>query len=307
MATGRSNIAPIDGSTKTNDASRYRFARRLAHANLRGAKSVTISKPTFLQCCRGKMHSTPICILAGLRPDFYCIQGLFKVELQSPLHRICRGMQKFLRSQVRPCEDQFVDELHLTVGDVWKNVGNHTDSNSTVQSESVPVFEEKAPRNEANGEDTAEPLFKCFMENCAMPSGHWDRCFNCSAHVCSAHRRMCQYNEPCPERFCPGCSSNHWSHRSSDKESSDSDFAVEVQDGSVYCSNCFSRCSKHFDGVCPGCLDGCKRMSDIWAKDLQADAAAWKRHVSQLRIDERYAGIYFIATNNLYSFRDWLV
>ena len=40
---------------------------------------------------------------------------------------------------------------------------------------------------------------------------------------------------------------------------------------------------------------------------LQADAAARKRHSSQVRIDERYAGIYFIATNNLYSFRDWLV
>ena len=40
-------------------------------------------------------------------------------------------------------------------------------------------------------------------------------------------------------------------------------------------------------------------MSDFWAKDLQADAAAWKRHVSQLRIDERYAGIYFIATRKL--------
>ena len=40
----------------------------------------------------------------------------------------CRGMQKFLRSQVQPCEAQFVEELHLTVGDVWKNVGNHTDT-----------------------------------------------------------------------------------------------------------------------------------------------------------------------------------
>ena len=40
-------------------------------------------------------------------------------------------------------------------------------------------------------------------------------------------------------------------------------------------------------------------MSDFWAKDLQADAAAWKRHVSQLRIDERYAGIDFIATRKM--------
>ena len=228
--------------------------------------------------------------LAGLHADFYCRPGVFKLQLHSPLHRICRGMQEFLRSQVQPCENQFVDELHLTVGDVWKNVGNHTDSNSTVQSERVPGVEEDTSLDEADGKDTAEPLFKCFMEDCDMPSGHWDRCFNCLAHVCSTHFQMCQYNEPCPHRFCPVCSSRHWNHQSSDEESSDSDFDVEVQDGPVDCS---------FDGVCPARLDGCKRMSYFWAKDLQADAAAWKRHVSHLRIDERYAGIDFIATRKM--------
>ena len=228
--------------------------------------------------------------LAWLNADFYRSHGVFKLVLHSPLHRICRGMQKFLRSQVEPCENQFVDDLHLTVGDLWKNVGNHTDSNSTVQSESVPVFEQKAPRNEANGEDTPEPLFKCFMEDCRMPSGHWDRCFNCWAHVCSTHSHMCQYKDPCPHRFCPFCNSSHWNHHTSDEKSSDSDFDVEVQAGSVSCS---------FDGVCPARLDGCKRMSAFWAKDLQADAAAWKRHVSHLRIEERYAGIDFIATRKM--------
>ena len=103
------------------------------------------------------MHPTPICILAGLRPDFYCIQGLFKLELHSPLHRICRGMQKFLRSQVQPCEDPFVDELHLTVGDVWKKVRNYTDSDSSVQSKRVPGVEEDTPLDEADGKYTAEP------------------------------------------------------------------------------------------------------------------------------------------------------
>ena len=58
---------------------------------------------------------------------------------------------------MQPCEAQFVEELHLTVGDVWKNVGNHTDSNSTVQSERVPGVEEDTPLDEADGKYTAEP------------------------------------------------------------------------------------------------------------------------------------------------------
>ena len=44
-------------------------------------------------------------------------------------------------------------------------------------------------------------------------------------------------------------------------------------------------------------------MSDIWAADLQADAAAWKRHSFQMRIDEGYAGIYFLATRKLHDGR----
>ena len=44
-------------------------------------------------------------------------------------------------------------------------------------------------------------------------------------------------------------------------------------------------------------------MSDIWAADLQADAAAWKRHSFQMHIDERYAGIYFLATRKLQNGR----
>ena len=79
------------------------------------------------------------------------------MELQSPLHRICRGMQKFLRSQVQPCEDPSVDELHLTVSDVWKKVRNYTDSDSSVQSKRVPGVEEDTPLDEADGKYTAEP------------------------------------------------------------------------------------------------------------------------------------------------------
>ena len=44
-------------------------------------------------------------------------------------------------------------------------------------------------------------------------------------------------------------------------------------------------------------------MSASWAADLQADEAAWKRHSFQMHIDERYAGIYFLATRKLHDGR----
>ena len=171
--------------------------------------------------------------LEVLRADFYPLEGLFQLESGSPLHRLCRGIQEFWKSQVRACKDQgghqLVDRLHLTVGDVWKKVGNQAYGNSTVESERVSDLQREAPFEEASDEEsTAELPFICFIAGCRQPSGHWDRCFNCSAHVCSAHRHVCQYNEPCRQLFCPDCSSHHWGHGSSDEDSSDSDSAVEV-------------------------------------------------------------------------------
>ena len=44
-------------------------------------------------------------------------------------------------------------------------------------------------------------------------------------------------------------------------------------------------------------------MTASLAADLQTDEAAWKRHSFQMRIDEGYAGIYFLATRKLQNGR----
>ena len=66
--------------------------------------------------------------LTLLRADLYCTEGCFMLEIHSPLHSLCRGIQEFMKSEVQAHGYRDLDvvkDLHLTLHHVFKRVDNH--------------------------------------------------------------------------------------------------------------------------------------------------------------------------------------